>query len=38
VLDSSEGLEQLSARIKRTVAGVLSDAEAAAVSLTSSLE
>ena len=38
VLDNSEGLEQLSARIRRTVTGVLSDAEVAAASLTSSLD
>jgi len=39
VLDSSsEGIEQLSARIRRTITGVLSDSEAAAASLTSSLD
>jgi len=38
VLDNSEGIEQLSVRIRRTVAGVLSDAEVAAASLTSSLD
>ena len=38
VLDSSEGIEQLSTRIRRTVAGVLSDTEAAAASLTNSLD
>ena len=38
VLDNSEGLEQLSAKIRRTVTGVLSDAEVAAASLASSLD
>jgi len=38
VLDNSEGIEQLSARIRRTIAGVLSDTEVAAASLDSSLD
>jgi len=38
VLDSSEGIEQLSARIRRTIAGVLSDTEVAAAQLDSSLD
>ena len=38
MLDSSEGLEELSTRIRSTVAGVLADTEAAAASLASSLE
>ena len=38
VLDSSEGIEQLSARIRRTIAGVLSETEVAAAQLASSLD
>jgi len=38
VLESSEGIEQLSERIRKTVTGVLSDSEVAAASLASSLD
>jgi len=38
VLDSSEGIYQLSARIRKLVTGVLSNSEVAAASLASSLD